>query len=455
MNRLSLPLLLVIFFQVFSMGAQAQVCNSNKTTSVDLRTELGPIRDQDSVGWCYAFTASDLLGHYLLKTGLSKNKENLVSPLGLAAWYSKQYERGFYPKIQKMNSQELASYKLKVVPEAGTIDEALDTAYQNGYCTEKDAPSESFTIVLEKICSERNLCAQNLKELLELIYDNAGDRNKVEKSDCNLRDVVKVAYPTIDETLLNKIIAQASRESIFYDLAAASCAKKINLNQNKKKNPYERFAKHLSYVKSPQSNEERIFSLIDQQLEHGSIVGIGYYADFLLDPNAKETGPHASSLVGKFTDPITCEVKYILRNSWGPSCEQYQSLNQDFWTCRNSLSASTIMQKWREYKNKKDEASRQYQEAEAMLAQLDSKDPAVKQYEDQMNKALDTEMEMEKYLEIYNDPSSALAKDSYCQNFNKSVPRNPSVICDAKSGYLYISKADLKKYLIDISYLSY
>ncbi len=113
------------------------------------------------------------------------------------------------------------------------------------------------------------------------------------------------------------------------------------------------------------------------------------------------------------------------------------------------------MQKWREYKNKKDEALRQYQEAEAMIAQLDSKDPAVKRYEDQMNKALDTEMEMEKYLEIYNDPTSALAKDSYCQTFNKSVPRNPRVSCDAKSGYLYVSKADLKKYLIDISYLSY
>lgn len=58
----------------------------------DLRSHLAPLRDQDSVGWCYAFTAADLVTDYLRRNRnqIPKNisntidftkTENTISPL--------------------------------------------------------------------------------------------------------------------------------------------------------------------------------------------------------------------------------------------------------------------------------------------------------------------------------------------------------------------------------------
>ena len=44
---------------------------------------LGPVKDQDSVGWCYSFAGSDLLTHYLQKKGLLQ-ADQIVSPVNLA-----------------------------------------------------------------------------------------------------------------------------------------------------------------------------------------------------------------------------------------------------------------------------------------------------------------------------------------------------------------------------------
>jgi len=82
-------LLILVFFLSF-LQAYAIDCDEDKSYP-DWRSSQGPIRDQDTIGWCYAFTASDLLTDFMNRNPdhrpkkLSNldftKKENMVSPM--------------------------------------------------------------------------------------------------------------------------------------------------------------------------------------------------------------------------------------------------------------------------------------------------------------------------------------------------------------------------------------
>jgi hypothetical protein len=80
----------VIILLSFVTTVYAIDCKENDKYP-DWRSSLGPIRDQDTIGWCYAFAASDILTDYINRHPSSRpdklsdadftKKENMVSPL--------------------------------------------------------------------------------------------------------------------------------------------------------------------------------------------------------------------------------------------------------------------------------------------------------------------------------------------------------------------------------------
>jgi hypothetical protein len=120
---LVLFLLLLAITTTPKLYSKEAICSGLKNIpQVDLRHELGPIRDQDSVGWCYAFGATDIVGHYLYKkhNGPSvTTKENAISASAAVfqsqyknriwALYSKEYQRekliNHNKKIEQLNAK--------------------------------------------------------------------------------------------------------------------------------------------------------------------------------------------------------------------------------------------------------------------------------------------------------------------------------------------------------------
>lgn len=69
----------------------SQCTKPNAFHESDLNAEFGPTRDQGSIGWCYAYGAADLLGHWLNKYGIVKETHilaNMVSPVASAILYN-------------------------------------------------------------------------------------------------------------------------------------------------------------------------------------------------------------------------------------------------------------------------------------------------------------------------------------------------------------------------------
>ena len=123
---------------------------------------LNNVRDQDGVGWCYAYTAADLLSYRLKKK---------ISAVSL-------YNSGVSIEA------DIASAK----GAGSNISEAI-TSYlnkNNGLCLEEDLPSSDF-----KFCTYRRYA-----DFLTALYQSIRD-NSISDSQCLTKNL-NAAFPGVD-----------------------------------------------------------------------------------------------------------------------------------------------------------------------------------------------------------------------------------------------------------------
>ena len=99
-------------------------------TPVDLRKKLGPPRDQGKTGWCFAYSASDLLTAKLGKE---------VSAVGVAINFKTDSIFSFFDKLKGNNAFR-----------TGFINSAIRTS-QKDICLENELPSNLSGVDLENV----------------------------------------------------------------------------------------------------------------------------------------------------------------------------------------------------------------------------------------------------------------------------------------------------------------
>lgn len=350
------------------------------TKKVDLIREMPPIKDQDSIGWCYGFTTADLVSHYLYKTKGRNVKGNTtpyadyrmklfsVSPMGVASMYNDTYKSAHGDALKNQSLMELQRNKMKVVAEGGSLPKALAVVKEKGFCFERDVSSEDFSFVADYRCALKSRC--NISEILNIIYDSPKAQ-----IGCNDLNTLQKVFPTLKLQNIKSILVKSAKQDALSNLVNASCKKQFT---NLFPVDQPRFTSKTIQMGKPATE---LIKHLDQSLDRGTPVGIMYYADFLLGKTGRNFA-HASSIVGKAFNPETCEVEYILRNSWGRGCGFYRKENPGYTKCANALKT-------------------------------------------------------EKNTKIY---ASKLAA---CKTEFKPVPRNPRVRCEDPSGYVYVRKSDL------------
>jgi hypothetical protein len=395
---------LILFSQnLFADNLCPNALPKDKTIkAVDLRLEMGPLRDQDSIGWCYGFTSADLLTHYLYKTQArevirpDKNADYqsskfAVSAVGMSTFFNKMMKKDFLKGVVAKDSNELAmKYKKNVVAESGLIVEALNIAKISGFCFEKDLPSENFGYVQDNRCAQNGKC--NLEEMLKIVFDEADVKN------CISFTKIQKLFPNLTTRTINTILLFTEKENAINRLAAVACKKRFSSSFFQEAQPVIK-NETLNDPKNPKFDSKyqsrtplELLMTAEEALDKGTPAGIIYFADFLLNPNAKQSSPHASSLVGKYFNPKTCEVEYILRNSWGNSCDIYNVENPNYAKCTNDTRSIA-------------------------------------------------------------NPEIVYAKMHTCREANPPIARNPNVRCDSRSGYAYVKKSDLLKNIYGTTYI--
>ena len=253
-------------------------------TTIDNRTPaLDLPRDQDEIGWCYAYAAADLISHKL-KVPVSALdivfKYNITDIGSRGAKLMNELQLGQTIKIPNMETRI----------ESGNIEDSINTMMETGVCSEKDLPS-------------RNHVLSNLKRDLEEIH-RLKDRMQNEQSICDFSAYRKsfARFPNLSLPQILQTTIETSHLKLMHELAERNCKKRMPIS-------------HLSTKTfSATKDFEGTMSALNKQLEKGSIAAISYDSQLLQNGSR---GGHASTITGRFFNKDTGECNYYLRNTWG------------------------------------------------------------------------------------------------------------------------------------------
>ncbi len=259
--------------------------------AVDLRNEvLGEVRDQDSIGWCYAFAGAELLTYKIGKK---------VSAVDVAM----NYNDGWFNNILKRVGWGEQDF-------AGASAQGIGTAISNtkekgGACLETNLRSED---------NGYSTIMSNLTEI-----DNIKKKSgSFQSSTCP--SAVQRVFPSIQAKEFMDIAENSSRATLMSMLSDKACKPRIRLK-----------GVEVEYV-SPSffsGDTADVFNQIDKQLNRKNILAIAYNAELLYNRNAKKFGGHMSNIVGRRFNKNNGECEYLIRNSWGRGCSSYDP----YYTC--------------------------------------------------------------------------------------------------------------------------
>ncbi len=347
----------------------------------DERASMGPTRDQDSVGSCYAYAATDMYEHYLKKNGMiatSKKKENVLSSLAVDIQvqsneiqekikstrdyvqtnsYSIQVTLGEIEKIKKRiaagveveknlkdlktNEDWLLQLKkdspvfvdgnLKVevkYGEGGQTAQALDILRKN-YCLESEVASRDQG--LRKKIETKNLAStstmpKNFKEILALLLGNGDPKDNLDR--CLDLSLIKDVFPGFTNTDLARVQQLMKRDenarlNPLLALLEAACPQKNTTMPE----TVHFIVEDPSY---PVKGNDALFETLDQLLDAKGTAVVNLHAAIFGDyaGTPRNDDWHSVSIVGAGT--VCGRPHYILRNSWGAGA--CQRAREDFVT---------------------------------------------------------------------------------------------------------------------------
>lgn len=252
---------------------------------VDLRdNRLGPVRDQDSVGWCYSFVAADLLSFKLGKK---------ISAADVAVSNNDTWTNAILKKFGRS----------EVDIERGFPEDAIEGTKSKGWCLESKFSSEDNS----------NWDLKTLIEQTEAIKKKFPNEAAGGNSNCGQ---ALLLFGGLNLQSLMQTVERSSRSSLIPALADRACSPRIkNLD-----------VQVVSDSVTYSSDKSPLFKMIDGQLNNKNIAGIGYEVAVLTNRNYKEgLGAHSGIIVGRKFNSQTNECEYLIRNSWGRGCSLYDS----------------------------------------------------------------------------------------------------------------------------------
>lgn len=312
--------------------------NKRKESCSDVMNVKEPLslsrpKNQDSIGWCYSYTASDLVAHVLGKEPSAIHMATL------------------------MNDRFL--FKMFGVKEGGWTDAVIKEMISEGMCLEKNLPSTDYKFVTRGY--ELKNLFDEIVELSKKYYQNPHQSNddfqhtkskEYTQNDVlvdlctkrnNLLKGMGELFPNASLNQISEILLKSNSSTAFKKIADLSC-------------PIEKGSDVKSLKVKTVGAKDKIFSTIDEQLDKGNILGMHYTAEFLY--NYKESATfsnHASSIVGRRFNPKTESCEYLLRNSWGKDCGSYDRnyecqdghvwIAEDFFKYKGSIGEVIYVEK--------------------------------------------------------------------------------------------------------------
>lgn len=265
-------------------------------TRPELRQHFSVPKNQDSIGWCYAFSASDIMSAYLGKP-ISSLHTSIINNYA-------SYSNGALKRVaEKYMKTEKTPYK--EVYETGNVEDSIRHASKKGWiCTEKGLPFDA---------PRPNQINDMIRRLEALKLKNKETKSSLQNV---CEDIMRTIEPfkvvaTELENLAMNLVSTNMNETLN-KFADSACTEKI---QNLPKMDLE--VKTKVDGKGKPNND--YLQHLNKLLTNGHVTQVAYMVDSI----TTISGPHSSIVMGRRWNNDQCE--FYIRNTWGKSCAVYSS----------------------------------------------------------------------------------------------------------------------------------
>ena len=261
---------------------------------VDLRSGFPPVRNQGPLGWCYGYAAADLVSY---ATGQSVSAVDMVM----------NYQRANSENHRDNLNQRGINCKVPLasIEDGGTIKDAVNlTKARGGFCVDDDLAT-----------------AENLAQEIRVIEDTV--RRIREGSLPNMDDAKRAFAHLFPQANVSALVEEIHRargplHHVFRDMAVRAC-------KNRRK-PM-RTLKAEEMKTETKAQKRAAMAKVDELLAKGRPVGYSSYFPFTAQEadahRMKEAWAHETVIVGREWNATKGVCEYILRNSYGTDCAQY------------------------------------------------------------------------------------------------------------------------------------
>lgn len=244
--------------------------------TVSLAKSFGPSRDQDTVGWCFAFASADLMSYKLKK------------PISAADMAINYFNSRQSPVTRWLSGKKQSEYR------GGWEADALKQTAERGFCLESKFNSED---------NGNNEMAGALNRAQEI--KNSWLKLKTGACTNDLR-TVKALFPQLTLADLNHSIVTSTQSSFISKLATEACEPRLKIE----------VAPKPLIERGP--NKSKLFANIDRQLNAGNPLTLAMYSEILIDSDSDgRKDQHAVMAIGRRFNELTGSCEYLIRNSWG------------------------------------------------------------------------------------------------------------------------------------------
>ena len=317
---------------LLKQGETASISRKKSCTyKNNVRPPINKVRNQDGIGWCYAFSSADLLS-YKYKTK--------VSAVDIAITFNEKY---FFSKKESIFSNSASNV------QGGIAFSALGHALNKGVCLEKDLPSEGYVDSdLIDLIKDLEAMSKNYLEYINYSYVPAEqgmistpgftyyDKQKSKKFSkeiytkyfsCNATSKrYQKAFPNVNFQQFMNVLHNSTKQSIYQEMSEVSCKRK------KPKRPPE-----VKWELEIGGGGKDLINIFDEQLNNNNIAEIAYFSSILYEPAYALEGRHSSVVVGRRFNEATNDCEYLIKNSHGPSCAKYSKMYKKYNRCDKGM----------------------------------------------------------------------------------------------------------------------
>lgn len=291
-----------------AMALAYQPTSEQSCSPIDLRSsQLGDVRNQKDVSWCYAFSASDMLGH-------AHDTSERVSAADVAIGYN-QSALGLFVRWMDVNViNRTDGVRRASAHQTGFNKVALDRAMKAGWCPESVFPSEAWT----KKIRVGSRWREESVPLAEAMLDIAVLHRK--RKDLTASNIpYYYSFKNVDAGTFVQLLQPKQLAKFYFGLRTTVC--------RDDRVPFDNHPKVKMVIKNP-----KVLARISEQLEAGRLVGLDYDSRILKSRTHRgfSIGElHTSPIVGRRWNAERKSCEFLIRNSYGTACSDRYDPNMD------------------------------------------------------------------------------------------------------------------------------